>query len=113
MATDARDPLVDNTGDADQVRFARRAVRDRERKLLEADRAVLQSDAGRIHLLAQLESAGVFRSSFAIEPALMAHNEGRRNEGLQLLARLFRADPEAALSLIAESITRENATAAT
>lgn len=110
---DPRDPLVDNAGDPEQVNFARRRVRDAEKQSLEATRALVDSAAGRLFFREQLERAGVFRTSFDRDPAVMAFNEGRRNEGLRLLSQLFAADPAAALSILTETITRETSLNAT
>ena len=105
---DARDPLVDNASDREQVQFARRRIRDEEKRRLDAHRALLASGAGQLYFREQLERAGVFRSSFSTDPLQMAFNEGRRNEGLRLLVDLFTADPAAALSILTETITRES-----
>ena len=113
MPSDPRDPLVDNVNDAEQVREARRTVRDRDKQSLEARRQLLATPAGRLFFREQLERAGVFTSSFVAEPLQLAFNEGRRNEGLRLLSELFAADPAAATSILTETITRETARAAT
>jgi hypothetical protein len=62
----------------------------RRKRLLElADlQAVLQTAAGRRFVWAQMERAGVFRTSFDNSGSVTAFNEGRRTIGLMLLADL-------------------------
>lgn len=50
-----------------------------------------------------LERAGVYRSSFNHSGSVMAHNEGRRDMGLFLLAEVTEASPSGLLKLITEN----------
>lgn len=110
---DARDPLVDNASDRDQVQFARRRIRDLEKKRLEIVRRLMNTDDGAALFLEQLTDAGVFLSSMADSHAEMAFNEGRRNEGLRLLAELFAADAPRAAAIFTQAITRHVETRST
>lgn len=105
---DPRDPLVDNTADAQQVKFARRAIRDVEKKRLEIMRRLMNTEDGAQLFLEQLTDAGVFRSSYdAVSHAAMAFNEGQRNAGLRLLSDLFAADAARAAHIFTLAISRE------
>lgn len=50
-----------------------------------------------------LDRAGVYRSSFNHSGSVMAHNEGRRDMGLFLLAEVSEASPGGLLKLISET----------
>lgn len=50
-----------------------------------------------------LDRAGVYRSSFNHSGSVMAHNEGRRDMGLFILAEVSEASPGGLLKLIAEN----------
>jgi hypothetical protein len=51
-------------------------------------RSVMGNKRGRRFVYGVLERAGVFRSSFNTNALTMAFNEGARNEGLVMLAKL-------------------------
>lgn len=50
-----------------------------------------------------LERAGVFQTSFNTNAAQMAFNEGRRNEGLHMLAKIQQWAPEQYTVMMKES----------
>lgn len=73
-----------------QRKDAQRAARERD----DNDLRFVMSDArGRRFVWELLGAAGVFRSSFATDALVMAHNEGKRDTGLRLLDRLLRVAP--------------------
>lgn len=55
---------------------------------------LMGSKRGRRIVQRQLESAGVWRSSFNTNSMSMAFNEGRRNEGLKLMALIMQHAPD-------------------
>lgn len=58
-----------------------------------------------------LQRTGVFRTSFAIEGTEMAFNEGRRNEGLYLMALIQTHTPSLLDTMIVESKEHEESPA--
>lgn len=61
---------------------------------------------GRRIIYRTLSRAGVFRLSFNTNAMTMAFNEGMRNEGLRLMARLMEVCPENYTAMLTEN--REN-----
>lgn len=55
---------------------------------------VMGNKQGRRFIHRQLSDAGVWLSSFNVDNAVMAFNEGRRNVGLKLLSEIMEACPE-------------------
>lgn len=55
---------------------------------------LMGSKRGRRIVRRQLERAGVWQSSFNTNALVMAHNEGRRNEGLALTAHIMQHCPD-------------------
>jgi hypothetical protein len=54
----------------------------------------VMSDArGRRVIWQQLADAGLYRTSFNVDPSVMAFSEGKRDVGLRLLATLIRVTP--------------------
>ena len=73
------------------------------RETEEADfKWLMGSKRGRRIVWRQLERAGVFRISFSTNALQMAFNEGNRNEGLTLLAKINALCPEHYLSMTKE-----------
>lgn len=70
---------------------------DREVERAELKR-LLSSQLGRTFVMRQIERAGVFRLSLAMDATELTHltafNEGRRNEGLRLLSEIIESCPE-------------------
>lgn len=58
---------------------------------------------GRRLVWGQLVRAGVFGLSFSSDALVMAFNEGRRNEGLALLAKIHSLCPELYTVMISEN----------
>jgi hypothetical protein len=67
----------------------------REREVEEADlKWLMNTKLGRRIVWRLLERAGVFRLSFSSDALAMAFSEGRRNEGLHILARINELCPD-------------------
>ncbi len=64
---------------------------------------LMGSKRGRRIVRRLLERFGVWQSSFAADALLMAFNEGRRNEGLVLLALVTHHAPERYAEMLKES----------
>jgi hypothetical protein len=57
---------------------------------------------GRRIIWRQLEHAGVFQLSFNATAMVMAFNEGRRSEGLRVLAQIHQSCPEQYITMMQE-----------
>lgn len=85
------------TAKAEQIQFGI----DRANEIVDV-KELLETPAGRRFIWRLLTLAGVYRSSFASDIAVMAKNEGRRELGLVLLTDVTIADPDAYTKLIKE-----------
>lgn len=79
-----------------------KAVKNRARKEQIADdqavedlRWLLRTEVGKRVLWRQLEACAVWSTSFNPNGQQFAHNEGRRSVGVELMARIVEADPQA------------------
>lgn len=83
---------VRNAADAVEVKSARQRVKHREERYRAALQAVLETSAGRL-VFGELEHgliarAGVYRAEFKSSGSEVFFDLGRRNFGLELLARI-------------------------
>lgn len=69
-------------------------VKDREKQDAEDLKAVLATPEGRRLVRGLLAECGEHRTSFSTNAIQMSFNEGARNVGLKLKARIIRASPE-------------------
>jgi hypothetical protein len=100
--------LVSNGADEAQVDNATRVTQTRAQQEKADILKVMSSPEGRREYWRMLEQCGVHRSSFAGEaPIQMAFNEGQRNVGLFLEARLVKHAPSLYLQMRDEA-SREN-----
>jgi hypothetical protein len=76
-----------------------RQLREKEQSDL---RWVLSTKQGRRFMWRLLGSAGVFHSSFSTNNASMAFNEGKRNQGLELLNEIIEHCPDKYTTMLAE-----------
>lgn len=87
------DPLDTELQEAQRAEEAKRQELARKREV--ADFKWLMGDPrGRRIVWRQLATAGVFQSSFDPTAMTMAFNEGRRSEGLRLLAQVHELCPD-------------------
>lgn len=87
------DPLDTSRQDAQRADDAKRQALLRKQQI--ADFKWLMADPrGRRIVWRQLGAAGVFQSSFDSTAMNMAFNEGRRSEGLRLLAQIHELCPD-------------------
>ena len=98
----AEKALVKNAADPEQVEQARQKVESANDKRLNDVREVLNTRRGRRFFWRYLEICGVFKTSNASEHQIF-YNEGMRNIGLQLLADVNEAAPNAYLLMLKES----------
>jgi hypothetical protein len=74
--------------------------------------AVMSTTQGRRFVWRLLSEAGVYRTSFSCDVALMSFNEGKRNVGLELLNELVSNCHSSYLKMVEEAnVDRTNATA--
>lgn len=81
--------------DATKARDTQRTDASRaERERADNELRFVMADArGRRFVWQLLGDAGIYRSSFATDPLVMAHAEGKRDTGLRLLDRILRVTP--------------------
>jgi hypothetical protein len=73
-------------------------------------RWLMGSNRGRRIVWKMLDRAGAFRLSFNTDPLAMAFNEGRKNEGLRILAQIHTLCPELYPVMVMEQQTNERNT---
>lgn len=96
------DPLDIHQQEAAQQEEAARL--QRKQKQDDADFTWLMHDKrGRRIVWNQLAIAGVFRTSFDPNAMTMAFNEGRRSEGLRMLARVHEVCPDFYTTMMKEN----------
>ena len=91
--------LVKNAADPEQVAAAKDKVESLNDRRLNDIREVLNTRRGRRFYWRYLEICGVFKTSNA-DASQIFFNEGMRNIGLQLLADVNEAAPEAYLLML-------------
>jgi hypothetical protein len=95
------DPLNTDQQDADREAQAQRQELARQQEI--ADFLWMMADPrGRRIVWRQLGAAGVFQSSFDPTAMTMAFNEGRRSEGLRLLAQVMERCPDLYATMMKE-----------
>jgi len=92
---------------ADQRALEKGASRRRRQELADLG-AVLLTAEGRRVIWRLLEHFGAFRSVFDPQPALMAYQAGRQDDGHWLLAELAAVDPAAVYRLAEEAHARDD-----
>lgn len=96
------DPL-----DVDAAKSREAQRKDAQRAdALKADndfRWIMADARGRRVIWQLLIEAGIYRSSFAADPAVTAFNEGKRDAGLRLLAKLTSITPDEYLQMQKEN----------
>jgi hypothetical protein len=107
MAGAEHDPI--DTG-ATALTEAQRVEGERQRRELEANdlRHVMGGKEGRRFIWRQLEDAGIYRSSFDLNHAAMAFNEGNRNRGLKLMTDIMDVCPNYYTLMLNEHKQRQN-----
>lgn len=89
----------------EEARARRKIERAQAAKLVEDDhviRSIMSTISGRRWMRELFELTHLFHTSFSTEALLMAAREGERNIGLQVLAALMRACPEAYVQMMRE-----------
>lgn len=89
--------------DPKQVEDAKRDARTRRRGEIDDLRWLMGDARGRRFVHRLLETAGVFRTSFAGRDAETFFREGARNVGLQVLADVMDATPDDYLGMLKEA----------
>ena len=94
--------LVGNAADEEQVKEAKKKEKRGRERDLEDLGVVLSGPAGRRFVWRYLGACGVFKTSMTGD-SYTYFNEGRRDVGLQLLADVMEADPNAYLLMTKEA----------
>lgn len=97
---DALDLAAKQQDANDKARSAQRVERDDIVWLMSGKR-------GRRVAYRQLERAGVWRSSFSTDALQMAFNEGMRNEGLALTAKIMAYCPAKYAEMMTENVQND------
>ena len=79
------------------------SMTENERNELNDISFLMSEKSGRRFMWRMLESAGIYRQSFAFDNAVTAFNEGQRSIGLMLLAKINLACPERYLDMQKEA----------
>jgi hypothetical protein len=69
----------------------------------------MKSRSGRRLMWRLLEMSGVFHSTFNCDALIMAFQEGKRNQGLMLLADINQVDPQGYILMANEAKARQEA----
>jgi hypothetical protein len=78
-----------DTSNPSDVKKKKSKAKRAEDQKAEVWRAVLETKAGREVLWDLLSEFGIYKTSFSVDPAVTAFNEGRRGAGLVVLDRVF------------------------
>lgn len=100
-----------DAGSRQDVRRAEKASRQADLDTRETIVNLMSTASGRHWVHSLLETAGIFHSIFSSDPLTMAFNEGRRNQGLQLLNDIMRWCPDDYVQMMRESNARSSAAA--
>jgi hypothetical protein len=95
-----------NAADEAEVKKAGQREISEERQRLVDLKALLELPHGRRFIWWMLDAAGVYKSSFTGNSTTF-FNEGRRDLGLQLLAKIAESSPESLVLMMQESKKRE------
>lgn len=92
-----KEPTADKRVKADHNKLVAQQQDEDDMRWLMAD------ERGRRLVWNWLADAGLYRSSYAVEPIVMAFNEGQRNRGLALHAQVMHHAPEQFIRMLAEA----------
>lgn len=96
-----------DAGDKTSVKKRKTKAQLEQERLDEELRKVLSLYEGRSFIWWMLEQAGIYRTTFNESASLGAFQEGMRQLGLQLLARLDEVDPNAYAQMRLEALKRK------
>lgn len=94
-------PLVKNAADSKDVKQAKAREKVRDQEGAADMRLIMAQPYGRRFVWSLLEFAGVFRTSFTGNSATF-YNEGMRNVGLMVMAKINETCPEKYLLMLQE-----------
>ena len=92
-----------DAGDKAQVEKAKSKVQNKQARLEDGFRQVMGSANGRAFIWELLSICGLFRTSFNPSNAITAFNEGQRNIGLEIMAKVHRLKPEKYIPMVREN----------
>lgn len=96
-------PFVKNAADPDQVKEADSKSRHKRDTEVKDMHFLLSSVEGRRFLWKYLGIAKINSTSFRLNPHEMAYFEGKRSVGLQIMADIMEAHPEAYIQMMKEA----------
>jgi hypothetical protein len=96
-----------DVGDTASVKKRKSKAELEQQRLDEDLLTALSTYQGRSLLWSQLEQAGIYHTTFNVDHGIMSFNEGMRQIGLRLLARIDGVDPNAYAKMRREAFRRE------
>lgn len=96
-----------NASERKDVRRMEKAAKIAAAQSAEIVRGLMSTTPGRAWVLARLESAHVFATSFDRDAIAMAFNEGERNQGLKLLNEIMSHCPDSYILMMNERNQKE------
>jgi hypothetical protein len=96
-----------DTGEKQSVKKQEARARREQERIDEDLRSVLSTYQGRSFIWELLTRAGIYRTTFSDNAAISAFNEGIRQSGLHLIARIDGVDQNAYAKLRREAVRRE------
>lgn len=94
---------VDLRGQAEEREMQKHLDDQKQRQQEDDIRWLMSFPSGRRIVWRLLDRAGIYRSTFHTSGSVMAHNEGKRDMGLFLLAELHAITPTAYLEMLTEA----------
>lgn len=101
-ATDNEAPVYDSS-DRKAVASATKHAKNKDERMQEALRGIMQMKEGRAWIKTVLERCEPFRTPFSSDPLKMSFNCGRADIGLQLIAELHACSDELYLVMMKEN----------
>ncbi|HKI62886.1 MAG TPA: hypothetical protein VKA31_11385 [Mariprofundaceae bacterium] len=102
--------MTSDVGDKEQVKKRKSKAQLEQERQDEDLRKVLETYEGRSFIWWLLENAGIYRTTFSVEPNEAAFNEGIRQIGLLTLSRVDEVAPNAYTKIRAEAQARKENT---
>jgi hypothetical protein len=96
---DEKKPLVENAANSDQVKKAKKTLKERRKLELQDLRELLKREDFQRFIWRLLNECRMWKSSFSMEPHVTSFNEGKRLIGTTIIRDLEEASPGASYKL--------------